>query len=171
MVRFRSTLPRRERPDVVRLAVRWRRSFDPRSREGSDACLVITTTRYPRSREGSDKPGSAPEPLSRVSIHAPAKGATAGSDMLVPGPKLVSIHAPAKGATRKPWRAAFDHRRFRSTLPRRERPGWRCRPSRARSVSIHAPAKGATACGRLLTAPPGFDPRSREGSDPTVMAE
>ena len=57
-------------------------SFNPRSREGSD-CVVeylleIQDSFNPRSREGSDK-------FFFVSIHVPAR---------------VSIHAPARGATR-----------------------------------------------------------------------
>ena len=55
-----------------------------------------------------------------ISIHAPAKGATAS--MLIPlARSKISIHAPAKGAT---------------TL---ELYRWRLR-----TISIHAPAKGAT---------------------------
>ena len=57
----------------------------------------------------------------KISIHAPAKGATAKSrrDHAV---HTISIHAPAKGATRGPrW---LRHHT---------------------GISIHAPAKGATA--------------------------
>ena len=55
----------------------------------------------------------------RISIHAPAKGATCSSFLCCPV-KQISIHAPAKGATlfclaRKP------KTKFQSTLPRRER--------------------------------------------------
>ena len=78
----------------------------------------------------------------RVSIHAPARGATRvyGLRPFLVG---VSIHAPARGATRRPTQ----------------------RKPRAR-VSIHAPARGAThvSMGR---APPGrcFNSRAREGRD------
>ena len=55
-----------------------------------------------------------------ISIHAPAEGATSA-----PFTKMelttISIHAPAEGATS--WhRKSIRHKRFQSTLPRRERP-------------------------------------------------
>ena len=78
----------------------------------------------------------------KISIHAPAKGATKRSP---PRRKLqrISIHAPAKGATGK------------------------CHEVDGESdISIHAPAKGATGQPikkkvRIVN----FNPRSREGSD------
>ena len=53
----------------------------------------------PRSREGSDD-SSYPQYITftRISIHAPAKGATKSADQFV-GFSYISIHAPAKGAT------------------------------------------------------------------------
>ena len=52
----------------------------------------------PRAREGRDRVIAARDECPRVSIHAPARGATvlfaAGGCHLV-----VSIHAPARGAT------------------------------------------------------------------------
>ena len=96
----------------------------------------------PRSREGSDHPDSELKNYAKISIHAPAKGATkcnickrAGAKDFNPrsreGSDLscsckcfsmsISIHAPAKGATLF-FRAFF------------------C----AYIISIHAPAKGAT---------------------------
>ena len=75
----------------------------------------------PRAREGRDLHAVA-DALERfeVSIHAPARGATAGRrDTARNG--QVSIHAPARGAT---------------TLP--------VDPQLAEQVSIHAPARGAT---------------------------
>ena len=79
----------------------------------------------------------------RVSIHAPAKGATPMSLQLTSG-SGVSIHAPAKGAT------FFST--FALGIPI--------------SVSIHAPAKGATlAVHASSSSLHGFNPRSREGSD------
>ena len=102
-------------------------SFNPRSREGSDFGINwsgswIGTGFNPRSREGSDVwKGIQRLVPRRVSIHAPAKGATlpglnvresiysfnprsregsdgTGADYQVWGYQ-VSIHAPAKGAT------------------------------------------------------------------------
>ena len=77
-----------------------------------------------------------------VSIHAPARGATslADRDILIP---VVSIHAPARGATK----AAT------MIIP-------------VLLVSIHAPARGATKHPhRQYYHCPGFNPRSRTGSD------
>ena len=77
-----------------------------------------------------------------VSIHAPAKGATATR---VPGGIIlrVSIHAPAKGATTGSGSRAGSFR-FQSTLPRRERQLCGQFSLAFFHVSIHAPAKGAT---------------------------
>ena len=101
-------------------------NFNPRSREGSDLSNFIPNVFFinfnPRSREGSD--ATIPTNCNRydrISIHAPAKGATHPR----PSPSIISLI-------------------FQSTLPRRERrqtlSSVRCSPQ----ISIHAPAKGAT---------------------------
>ena len=143
--------------------------FNPRSREGSDRGAPLTRrTRWhfnPRSREGSDCCMSPTFQRSKISIHAPAKGAT---QMAVPflyrqrhfNPRSregsdrtscqthgarsqISIHAPAKGATGGKW-----------YFPDLD------------DISIHAPAKGATHNGaRCGFDDDDFNPRSREGSD------
>ncbi len=81
-------------------------------------------------------------PEYKVSIHAPAWGATGlTKDMSIC--ETVSIHAPAWGATTGPgwWGNALD-------------------------VSIHAPAWGATgSVGLDCSFTDGFNPRSRMGSD------
>ena len=78
----------------------------------------------------------------RVSIHAPARGAT-----FAPSPRLyfldVSIHAPARGATAVRHRGQSGVRRFNS----RTREG--CDPGRCRPVSGGG----------------GFNSRTREGCD------
>ena len=142
--RFRSTLPRGERrPRWLR--ERACRSFDPRSRVGSDPASGQTPCPRccfdPRSRVGSD--------ILRASSGSESTGfdprSRVGSDMtdapLAPALR-VSIHAPAWGATSrlKPARRSIL---FRSTLPRGER--------------------RADCLGSPLNA--GFDPRSRVGSD------
>ena len=98
----------------------------------------------PRPRTGSDIPIPGRRSDQRVSIHAPARGATgegcAGSHRLA----TVSIHAPARGATRE----------------RHE-----CHAS-GHHVSIHAPARGATGVHRNTVARiKSFNPRPRTGSD------
>ena len=102
----------------------------------------------------------------KISIHAPAKGATVDQDK-ADYACHISIHAPAKGATSpvassstssiyfnprsregsdicQPYLAMFLLT-FQSTLPRRERRTDCVIPSATSSISIHAPAKGATA--------------------------
>ena len=97
---FQSTLPRRERPQLIRevnvpntfqstLPRRERQGhqdatggrdfyFNPRSREGSDRPSSARPTRprhfNPRSREGSDLGGVVVILHIHISIHAPAKG-------------------------------------------------------------------------------------------------
>ena len=83
--------------------------------------------------------------LAAISIHAPAKGATAIS--CISGTfSFISIHAPAKGATinHRIFRWVFS--RFQSTLPRRERRLKALVIAVWMPISIHAPAKGATPC-------------------------
>ena len=76
--------------------------FNPRSREGSDAIRQGHREPFsyfnPRSREGSDLPPWILLYSSKISIHAPARGATfpRGHDRHV---DRISIHAPARGAT------------------------------------------------------------------------
>ena len=122
--RFQSTLPRGERPPSFPARSRCCRYFNPRSREGSD---------MPELRLTCGK---------KISIHAPARGATAtasvgfarfvnfnprsreGSDdqlaKTIDDANKISIHAPARGATglflHSTWRSGFQ-----STLPRGER--------------------------------------------------
>ena len=124
--------------------------------------------------------------LAAISIHAPAKGATAIS--CISGTfSFISIHAPAKGATinHRIFRWVFS--RFQSTLPRRERRLKALVIAVWMPISIHAPAKGATYFRSIFrgifrfqsTLPrrerplavtvsaifQHFNPRSREGSD------
>ena len=98
----------REGRDQAALAASQERSgFNPRAREGRDGgsrpptahCKSFQSTR-PR---GARLPVTADGRLSaKVSIHAPARGATR---LLRPRhrPRQVSIHAPARGATSAAW--------------------------------------------------------------------
>ena len=56
-------------------------NFNPRSREGSDDgfkdFFIFAFNFNPRSREGSDDLDKIVEQLEEISIHAPARGATA----------------------------------------------------------------------------------------------
>ena len=121
----------------------------------------------------------------RVSIHAPARGAT-GYTRFFQTFMLVSIHAPARGATY--FSAARSSKSwFQFTRPQgaRHETGRtickiRCFNSRARkgrdfflfsidstrSVSIHAPARGATEESALTSQRPrSFNSRARKGRD------
>ncbi len=91
---FQSTLPRRERHKRRADYAYLRKNFNPRSREGSDGAEIINGQR-----------------LIKISIHAPAKGATSvhandSRDI------HISIHAPAKGATRCRGSHSFLFRDF-----------------------------------------------------------
>ncbi len=100
--------------------------FNPRSRMGSDVCPVcgrpLVTGFNPRSRMGSD------------SIEGPPH----------PGATRVSIHAPAWGATTMRRASAGRPASFQSTLPHGERPPVARTLRTLKEVSIHAPAWGAT---------------------------
>ena len=119
----------------------------------------------PRSREGSDENGIETKRVTKISIHAPARGATDFDKGYLLG-MGISIHAPARGATSAPIRECRSSRLFQSTLPRGERPAPPVatiiietfqstlpRGERLHShpevmppvpISIHAPARGAT---------------------------
>ena len=101
------------------------RNFNPRSREGSDykrwRDIDEQNNFNPRSREGSDERGKGQKVVYRISIHAPARGATPCTHLhsyII----IISIHAPARGAT-------LDAADPLDVLP---------------EISIHAPARGAT---------------------------
>ena len=120
--------------------------FNPRSHEGSDVCIRVagyTITYFnPRSHEGSDFSwGSIAVMYTRISIHAPTRGATSpGEDS--PLLNTISIHAPTRGATSFRALQTFANG-FQSTLPRGER--------------LYVWVAGCT-----ITY---FNPRSHEGSD------
>ena len=98
---FQSTLPRGERrPDSKRQ--RQSDDFNPRSREGSDQAIIDVENNV-----------------------------------------MISIHAPARGATAKPVHPCYPQRYFN---PRsREGSDASChQQSRNPQISIHAPARGAT---------------------------
>ena len=169
IIKFQSTLPRRERrflmcgchptPHIsihapakgaTRGAPYWLDAdnhFNPRSREGSDSgCMAIwirSCNFNPRSREGSDgREAAANKERVMISIHAPAKGATAAI-YGTRNPKDISIHAPAKGATPAIlpcWRGSKIS--IHAPAKGATRSGI-CNPFKG-SISIHAPAKGAT---------------------------
>jgi len=169
--RFRSTPPHGGRParSWRYTAPPWFRSTPPHG--GRPCCRLIRGTASSRFRSTPPHGGRPPahpgvDGLRRVSIHAPARGATLRHDFPLP-PGHVSIHAPARGATANSmrgssWTRSFDPRprtggdlrassslsrskRFRSTPPHGGRPGLR-----ADSSCVWQ----------------SFDPRPRTGGDP-----
>ena len=123
------------------------RCFNPRTREGCDGCLFGL------------------HQLTKVSIHAPVRGATCrcwarpsawgcfnprtreGCDLpslVVPNvSQVVSIHAPVRGATLLPFcSSTFSTDSIHA--PVRGATGARSTSSRSPCVSIHAPVRGAT---------------------------
>ena len=98
---FQSTLPRRERRSGTTVPANgnlFQSTLPRRERQGSSTCFWRYTDFNPRSREGSDGRSIRFKGTVRISIHAPAKGATL-MDNGNKGLEGISIHAPAKGAT------------------------------------------------------------------------
>ena len=125
-----------------------RRNFNPRSREGSDHEQLLKKLME-----------------RRISIHAPARGATDAAKFVAIRGHDISIHAPARGATKRrtdmKLNKDFNPRsregsdsteqlidetphQFQSTLPRGERRESDGGSDRVHHISIHAPARGAT---------------------------
>ena len=167
---FQSTLPRRERHVVRAVSVKYDSVFQstlPRRERRVCACGVRVLAFYfnPRSREGSDGLQTVAFAVRRrISIHAPAKGATY-FDYLKVSVRIFQSTLPrrerrASYETRTSGRCYFNPRSregsdssansiinrqtlFQSTLPRRER-----HPAPLPSHPLQH-----------------FNPRSREGSD------
>ena len=188
-VTFQSTLPHGERPAPVSV-VSWYINFNPRSRTGSDLPREADRGRpmgfqstlphgerlfwsvrsmhhhyfNPRSRTGSDDIPMTTINELKISIHAPARGAT--PNPFSPAPWItISIHAPARGATMQP-KSASAGQSISIHAPARGATDTRGNTWYSEFISIHAPARGATVCPDL----PGgggryFNPRSRTGSD------
>ncbi len=144
---FQSTLPRGERPvsPSTQYAVG---NFNPRSREGSDALPIETKV------------------SKKISIHAPARGAT-HRDPFSCASRAYFNPRSREGSDGLLIRSKSHHYGFQSTLPRGER-----RKARARTVRRGGGFQSTLPRGeRLLfdnnpTYLQNFNPRSREGSDP-----
>jgi len=128
------------------------RCFNPRTREGCDCHAVVSLAVpecfNPRTREGCDVRYADHGLFSRVSIHAPARGATACLETRAIISSSVSIHAPARGATlvviyRQPLSLSFNPR---------TREGCDVVPD------------GRDGRGEM-----GFNPRTREGCDHLLL--
>ena len=99
---FQSTLPRGERHFLVFYDFVVNFYFNPRSHEGSDGLVPVSSS-----------------VIGFISIHAPTRGATRFICEQYAG-LSISIHAPTRGATF--WYIVSAPKfRFQSTLPRGER--------------------------------------------------
>ena len=148
---FQSTHPRGVRHWLQRCQT-YQGSFNPRTRVGCDRFFILERSRVscfnPRTRVGCDEVGSNLPYRRRVSIHAPAWGATRPRRTTA-RPREVSIHAPAWGATA-------------DAVP----------PLLFSSVSIHAPAWGATGASTYcFTSYIRFNPRTRVGCDMVALTD
>ena len=79
----------------------------------------------------------------------------------------VSIHAPARGATIGSFQPLHSHQ-FQSTLPRGEATCKLQLRNEMIDVSIHAPARGATSGGSGLRVLPEFQSTLPRGERPTI---
>ncbi len=121
--------------------------FNPRSREGSDGSAGGLETEYnnfnPRSREGSDNNDCVRACRKRKFQSTLPRGERRPYYNTKPASKTISIHAPARGATAYLDKFLEDLA-FQSTLPRGERRPEIFGYSQFLFISIHAPARGAT---------------------------
>ena len=167
---FQSTLPRGERRPSVCCLLRFSRYFNPRSREGSDGGLSRDRCRHryfnPRSREGSDNSMTQSNQAVVTDFNPRSReGSDLDRKLVFRMQTVISIHAPARGATAVCDRFSIGLK-FQSTLPRGERLGKTAEALKPIAISIHAPARGATiGHPKLHINYWNFNPRSREGSD------
>ena len=169
---FQSTLPHGERLDALE-ELREERSFNPRSRTGSDATGPKERPRRSVSihapARGATLRRANYRLIEEVSIHAPARGAT-WTRLRNFERKEVSIHAPARGATIRP-RNPVSAKLFQSTLPhgeRREAIGFKLPDSGFNPRSRTGSDTQKPACGIRGGC---FNPRSRTGSDRCFLVE
>ena len=123
---FQSTRPRGARRVArVSCAHASRRCFNPRARAGRDAPSIVSSRigSFQSTRpRGARRPAVRGRAALRVSIHAPARGATARVPCRA-RTDAVSIHAPARGATSmQASDCSSRSMRFQSTRPRGARP-------------------------------------------------
>ena len=97
----------------------------------------------PRTREGCDIPQNEYKTIFKVSIHAPARGAT-GSGAENPVVTELFQSTYPRWVRQPPYICTFRHATFQSTHPRGVRQPIPPPYTQQQSVSIHAPARGAT---------------------------
>ena len=106
-IKFQSTLPRRERHARTPLLTSLEKNFNPRSREGSDdqRPRPLRPHRHfnPRSREGSDERVKPYVDIKRLFQSTLPRRERLRELLDIFPQRVISIHAPAKGATATTW--------------------------------------------------------------------
>ena len=142
-------------------------NFNPRSRKGSDHIGLELSTGIenfnPRSRKGSDSLFTIAATISKISIHAPAKGAT---DLTL-GTSFPSIF---QSTLPQRERLLLDylfhiHTIFQSTLPQRERRTWFAQVPLVLAFQSTLPQRERLLSASFPSIHTYFNPRSRKGSD------
>ena len=125
-----------------------RKSFNPRSREGSDEFVVVQRSW-----------------IEMVSILAPARGATEDGYFYIRALAAFQSSLP-RGERQNRKNSTSRVRNVSILAPARGATGRCARSAGCRPVSILAPARGATGAGsNPVRTFRSFNPRSREGSD------
>ena len=138
-------------------------SFNPRAREGRDsACSTPYGRGFQSTRpRGARRCGRAKR-ADRVSIHAPARGATCGSGW----PSRWSFNPRAREGRDPNW-AQWLGILFQSTRPRGARRTWR--PAQPTDRFNPRAREGRDACRSRPRDTGRFNPRAREGRDISVL--
>ncbi len=163
---FQFTLPHGERPLAVApravIAV-FQFTLPHGERLKRQRAIVLISGFNSRSRMGSDSAGRVRREQERVSIHAPAWGATE-RPRFEASDEAVSIHAPAWGATRA-VPECHTCKWFQFTLPHGERPADRTASAHLLTFQFTLPHGERRAVLCACHARTRFNSRSRMGSD------
>ena len=171
-LKFQSTPPWRERPQLHVLCDFPITDFNPRPREGSDRIYFVNA--YVSSEFQSTPPWR--ERLLTLTIALKLANFNPrpreGSDVSI-YPELTEYPyfnpRPREGSDIGDTIRVVRHDKFQSTPPWRERRHWSTEESTRSNISIHAPVKGATLWRRNAThIITNFNPRPREGSDVAI---
>ena len=168
---FQSTLLQEERPDEE-FQTDLQDAFNPRSYKRSDLKLVIVSTSVhafnPRSYKRSDLIYHVFSPRAMSFNPRSYKRSDVTTQHLTAASRL-SIHAPTRGATSCKSATRFC-KSFQSTLLQEERHSSITIISMLIKLSIHAPTRGATYPSVYsYTLPSSFNPRSYKRSDFTQI--
>ncbi len=142
-------------------------STPPRGGRQHNSCCNGRPHRFnPRPRVGGDYTMGRRQVVgSRVSIHAPAWGATEIGGWVVR--TYVFQSTPPRGGRPGSCEHSMHIERFQSTPPRGGRPIRDCNGRRVLLVSIHAPAWGATRCQSAPSTSSRFQSTPPRGGRPT----